>query len=78
MTVHDAATPVVPVSAEMRRAKVRAATDHTTVGLVDTTPDGRVTIACACGIFGNTHATIEQSSELNACAELASLACLGQ
>ncbi len=42
--------PVVPVSAAMRRAKVRAATEHTTVGLVRTGPGGTVTIACACGM----------------------------
>lgn len=37
------------VSAEMRRAKVRAYTEHTTVGVV--TADGdRVTIGCACGM----------------------------
>jgi hypothetical protein len=41
---------VLPVSAEMRHAKVRAATEHTTVGQVTTTADGRVTIACACGM----------------------------
>ena len=34
----------------MRRAKVRAATEHTTVGLVQNAPDGTVTIACACGM----------------------------
>ncbi len=34
----------------MRRAKVRAATEHTTVGLVHTSPDGTVTIGCACGM----------------------------
>jgi hypothetical protein len=50
MTVDGPAPPVVPVSAEMRYAKVRAATDHTTVGVVCETPDGRVTIACACGM----------------------------
>ncbi|CAM5778721.1 hypothetical protein [Cellulomonas persica] len=38
------------VSAQMRRAKVQAFTDHTTVGVVETDPDGRVTIACACGM----------------------------
>ena len=52
--VNSAPEPVPPrvdaVSAEMRHAKVRAATDHTTVGLVTTTADGRVTIACACGM----------------------------
>ena len=42
--------PVVPVSAAMRRAKVRAATEHTTVGLVQAGPGGTVTIACACGM----------------------------
>ncbi len=41
---------VVPVSAAMRRAKVRAATDHTTVGSARTRPGGTVTIACACGM----------------------------
>jgi hypothetical protein len=41
---------VEAVSAEMRNAKVRAATEHTTVGQVITTADGRVTIACACGM----------------------------
>ncbi|UJP41756.1 hypothetical protein F1D97_11645 [Cellulomonas palmilytica] len=34
----------------MRRAKAQAFTDHTTVGLVHNEPDGRVTIACACGM----------------------------
>lgn len=43
-------TASVPVSAPMRAAKVRAATEHTTVGQVITTPDGRVTITCACGM----------------------------
>ncbi|GAA3822194.1 hypothetical protein [Cellulomonas soli] len=38
------------VSAPMRAAKVRAYTEHTTVGQVETTPDGNVTIACACGM----------------------------
>ncbi len=38
------------VSAQMRRAKVQAFTDHTTVGVVHSDPDGRVTIACACGM----------------------------
>ena len=38
------------VSAQMRHAKVRAATDHTTVGLVETAEDGRISIACACGM----------------------------
>jgi hypothetical protein len=42
--------PTGAVSAQMRQAKLRAATDHTTVGLVETTADGRVTIACACGM----------------------------
>lgn len=42
--------PVVPVSAAMRRAKVRAATEHTTVGPVLPGPGGTVTIACACGM----------------------------
>lgn len=42
--------PVVPVSAAMRRAKVRAATEHTTVGLAATGPGGTVTIRCACGM----------------------------
>ena len=37
------------VSAEMRHAKLRAATEHTTVGQVVQTDDGRVTIGCACG-----------------------------
>lgn len=47
----EAATrPVEPVSAAMRRAKVRAATEHTTVGQVRTGPGGTVTIACACGM----------------------------
>ena len=41
---------ISPVSAQMRHAKVRAATEHTTVGQVITTADGRVTIACACGM----------------------------
>ncbi|GAA4624094.1 hypothetical protein [Cellulomonas oligotrophica] len=40
----------VPVSAPMRHAKVRAFTEHTTVGQVRTTADGDVTIACACGM----------------------------
>ncbi len=44
------AVPIVPVSAAMRRAKVRAATEHTTVGLARPGPDGTVTIACACGM----------------------------
>ncbi|GEL93570.1 hypothetical protein [Cellulomonas composti] len=39
-----------PVSALMRAAKVQAATEHTTVGLVESLPDGRVTIGCACGM----------------------------
>lgn len=43
-------TPAPAVSAPMRAAKVRAYTEHTTVGQVETTPDGRVTIACACGM----------------------------
>nr|WP_090033991.1 hypothetical protein [Cellulomonas marina] len=34
----------------MRRAKVRAATEHTTVGSLQTLPDGRTSIACACGM----------------------------
>jgi len=38
------------VSAQMRRAKVQAFTDHTTVGQLETAPDGRATIACACGM----------------------------
>jgi hypothetical protein len=38
------------VSAQMRRAKVQAFTDHTTVGQVETTDDGRVSIGCACGM----------------------------
>lgn len=41
---------VVPVSAAMRRAKVRAATEHTTVGQAHAGLDGTVTIACACGM----------------------------
>ncbi len=45
-----AQSSVVPVSAAMRRAKVRAATEHTTVGQVRTGPGGTVTIACACGM----------------------------
>lgn len=40
----------VPVSAPMRHAKVRAFTDHTTVGQVVVDPDGGVTIGCACGM----------------------------
>ncbi|ADG74805.1 conserved hypothetical protein [Cellulomonas flavigena DSM 20109] len=40
----------VPVSAPMRHAKVRAYTDHTTVGQVLVDPDGSVTIGCACGM----------------------------
>ena len=40
----------VPVSAPMRHAKVRAYTDHTTVGRVVVDPDGAVTIGCACGM----------------------------
>lgn len=40
----------VPVSAPMRHAKVRAFTDHTTVGQVVVDPDGAVTIGCACGM----------------------------
>jgi hypothetical protein len=39
-----------PVSAAMRRAKVQAATEHTTVGQVAQGPDGFVTIDCACGM----------------------------
>lgn len=38
------------VSAQMRRAKVQAFTDHTTVGQVEQDADGRVTIECACGM----------------------------
>lgn len=38
------------VSAQMRRAKVQAFTDHTTVGQVHTADDGRVSIGCACGM----------------------------
>jgi len=38
------------VSAQMRRAKVQAFTDHTTVGQLETAADGRATIACACGM----------------------------
>ncbi|MBT0995101.1 hypothetical protein KIN34_12500 [Cellulomonas sp. DKR-3] len=34
----------------MRRAKVQAFTDHTTVGQVQTSDDGRVSIECACGM----------------------------
>lgn len=44
------APAIAPVSALMRRAKVRAATEHTTVGVVRTDPDGVVSIACACGM----------------------------
>ncbi|WP_372438470.1 hypothetical protein [Cellulomonas dongxiuzhuiae] len=40
----------VPVSAPMRHAKVRAYTDHTTVGQVVVDADGGVTIGCACGM----------------------------
>lgn len=40
----------VPVSAAMREAKVRAFTQHTTVGRVETSDDGRTTMACACGM----------------------------
>lgn len=40
----------VPVSAPMRHAKVRAHTDHTTVGQVVLDEDGAVTIGCACGM----------------------------
>lgn len=53
---HDGTTdPVsddlpVPVSAPMRHAKVRAFTDHTTVGQVVVDDDGAVTIGCACGM----------------------------
>ena len=52
---HDGVVPEQPVaptavSAEMRHAKVRASTEHTTVGQVVTTDDGRVTIDCACGM----------------------------
>jgi hypothetical protein len=52
MVRHDGgmSDPVEAVSAEMRHAKVRAATEHTTVGQVTTTGDGRVSIACACGM----------------------------
>jgi len=39
-----------PVSAPMRHAKVRAFTDHTTVGQVVVDDDGAVTIGCACGM----------------------------
>jgi len=35
----------------MRRAKVRAATEHTTVGVVRSDPSGVVSIACACGML---------------------------
>ncbi|WP_243738141.1 hypothetical protein [Cellulomonas shaoxiangyii] len=45
----DGALPE-PVSAPMRRAKVRAFTDHTTVGQVRVGPGGSVTIGCACGM----------------------------
>jgi len=38
------------VSAGMRRAKVQAATEHTTVGTVEQRADGSVTIDCACGM----------------------------
>ncbi|ROS30594.1 hypothetical protein EDF34_0233 [Cellulomonas sp. PhB150] len=48
--VTDELLPAEAVSAEMRHAKVRAATDHTTVGLVESLADGRVGIACACGM----------------------------
>jgi hypothetical protein len=34
----------------MRRAKVQAATEHTTVGQVEQDLDGLVTIGCACGM----------------------------
>ena len=40
----------LPVSAPMRHAKVRAFTDHTTVGQVVVDRDGAVTIGCACGM----------------------------
>jgi hypothetical protein len=40
----------VAVSAPMRHAKVRAFTDHTTVGQVVVDDDGAVTIGCACGM----------------------------
>ncbi|WP_348773362.1 hypothetical protein [Cellulomonas sp. NTE-D12] len=46
----DPEPPTEAVSAVMRRAKVQAATEHTTVGLVQTASDGTVTIACACGM----------------------------
>lgn len=46
----DVELPAEAVSAVMRRAKVRAATEHTTVGQVRSAPDGTVTIACACGM----------------------------
>lgn len=48
----DPQDPVLPepVSAPMRHAKVRAFTDHTTVGQVVVDPDGAVTIGCACGM----------------------------
>lgn len=39
-----------PVSAPMRHAKVRAFTDHTTVGQVRVEAGGAVTIGCACGM----------------------------
>lgn len=42
--------PLPPVSAAMRNAKVRAHTEHTTVGQAQIHPDGQVTITCACGM----------------------------
>lgn len=39
-----------PVSAQMRRAKAQAFTDHTTVGVVHDGAAGRVSIDCACGM----------------------------
>ena len=47
---NDSPSASEAVSAEMRRAKLRAATEHTTVGQVVRTDDGRVTIDCACGM----------------------------
>ncbi len=46
----DHAELPVPVSAPMRHAKVRAFTDHTTVGQVCVGAGGSVTIGCACGM----------------------------
>ena len=50
VSVADPEPPAEAVSAVMRRAKVRAATEHTTGGLVLTAADGTVTIGCACGM----------------------------